>query len=165
MFKLKINRSIVVVPILFFLLLSSITFAQSSSRPFSGMAGRWSGSGTISLAGGDQERVRCKATYAIGNNGTVLQQSLRCASDSYKFELSSDVVSNDGKLTGTWREITRNISGNLHGTATSGRFQVVVSAAAFSANVFLTTRGSSQSVVIRSEGSEFKGASITLARG
>jgi len=114
------------------------------------MAGRWSGSGTISLAGGAQERVRCKATYAIGNNGTVLQQSLRCASDSYRFELSSDVVSNDGKLTGTWQEITRNISGNLQGIATSGRFQAVVSAAAFSANVFLATRGSSQSVVIRS---------------
>jgi hypothetical protein len=44
------------------------------------------------------------------------------------------------------------------------KFQVVVSAGTFSADLALTTKGNSQSVVIRSHGGEFKGANITLAR-
>jgi hypothetical protein len=46
----------------------------------------------------------------------------------------------------------------------SRKFQVVVSAGTFSADLALTTKGNSQSVVIRSHGGEFKGANITLAR-
>jgi hypothetical protein len=161
---LKIDRPFAVAALLL-LLVSSSASAQTSPHPFSGMAGHWAGSGIISLAGGGQERIRCRASYTVGDNGNALQQSLRCASDSYKFELSSAVISNDGKLTGTWQETTRNIGGGLQGSAGSGRFQVVVSGPAFSASVSLTTRASSQYVVIRSEGSEFRGASITLARG
>ena len=118
-----------------------------------------------SLEGGAREAIRCKATYAVRQDGNALQQTLRCASDSYKIELTSNVVSNDGKLTGTWSEATRNVSGDVRGSTSGGRFQVVVSAGTFSADLVLNTRGNSQSVVIRSEGGEFKGANITLTRG
>jgi hypothetical protein len=143
---------------------ANVSFAQSGSQPFSGMSGVWSGKGTISLASGGQEAIRCRATYSVRNDGEALQQTLRCASDSYKFELTSNVVANGGKLSGTWSEATRNVSGDVEGTTAGGRFQVVVSAGTFKADLVLTTRGNSQSVVIRSEGSDFKGANITLAR-
>lgn len=136
-----------------------------SAQPFAGMSGIWSGKGSISLEGGAREAIRCRATYAVRNDGNALQQTLRCASDSYKIELTSNVVANGGKLTGTWSEATRNVSGDVEGTTAGGRFQVVVRAGTFSADLILTTRGNSQAVVIRSEGGEFKGANISLTRG
>lgn len=145
-------------------LAAGASFAQSASKPFAGMAGVWSGKGSISLADGSKEAIRCRATYAVRSDGQALQQTLRCASDSYKFELSSNVVASGGSLSGTWSEATRNINGEVQGTTSGGRFQVVVSAGSFTADLALTTRGNSQSVVIRSEGSEFRQATISLAR-
>ena len=54
----------------------------------------------------------------------VLKQTLRCASDSYKFDLSSDVTSHGDHITGNWSETNRNISGSLLGTAGSGKIDV-----------------------------------------
>jgi len=140
------------------------SLARAQAMAFAGLAGVWSGSGSISLANGSSERIKCRATYAVGDNGNGLQQTLRCASDSYKFELSSNVKNADGNITGTWSESTRNVSGNLEGHAGNGLFQVVVSSPAFTANLSLTTRGNSQMVKITSQGSEFSGVTITLAR-
>jgi hypothetical protein len=145
-------------------LAAGAALAQSASKPFAGMAGVWSGKGSIALADGGKEAIRCRATYAVRGDGHALQQTLRCASDSYKFELSSNVEANGGKLSGTWSEATRNINGEVQGTTSGGRFQVVVSAGNFTADLVLTTRGNSQSVVIRSEGSEFRQATINLVR-
>ena len=115
------------------------------------------------LDDGSTERIRCRASYAVGAGGNGLNQSLTCASDSYKFNLSSNVVAERGVLSGTWNESSRGINGNLEGRAGNGNFQVVASAPGFSANISLTTRGNKQSVVIRAE-SQFRGASISLSR-
>ena len=56
------------------------------------MAGVWSGGGTVTLDDGSTERIRCRATYAVGDGGNGLNQSLTCASDSYKFDLTSNVI-------------------------------------------------------------------------
>lgn len=144
--------------------LMSVEVHAQSAHPFAGMAGVWSGKGTISFESGAREAIRCRATYSVREDGTALQQTLRCASDSYKIELTSNVVANGNKLSGSWSESTRNVSGDVQGTMAGGRFQVVVSAGTFSANLVATTRGNSQSVVINSQGSEFKGANITLTR-
>jgi len=132
--------------------------------PFAGMAGVWSGAGTVTLEDGSNERIRCRATYAVGNGGTGLQQTLTCASDSYKFNLASNVTAQGSAVSGTWSETSRNINGNIEGRSGPGVIQVVASAPGFTANISLTTRGNKQSVVIRAE-SQFKGASISLTRG
>ncbi|CAN5190225.1 hypothetical protein BH10PSE10_BH10PSE10_01140 [soil metagenome] len=158
-----IGRRAAVAAVLGLSIVATESFAQAA-KPFAGMSGVWSGKGTISLEGGAREAIRCRATYSVRSDGDALQQTLRCASDSYKIELTSNVVASGGKLTGTWSEATRNVSGDVEGTTSGGRFQVVVRAGTFAANLTLNTRGNSQSVVIRSEGSEFKGADITLTR-
>ena len=140
---------------------ASSSYAQSG--PFTGLAGVWSGGGTVTLDDGSTERIRCRATYAVGAGGNGLNQSLTCASDSYRFNLSSNVVSQGGALSGTWSESSRGINGNLEGHASGGAFQIIASAPGFTANLTLTTRGNKQSVVIRSE-SVFRGASISLSR-
>jgi hypothetical protein len=141
---------------------SSSSYAQSGG-PFAGLAGVWSGAGTVTLDDGSTERIRCRATYAVGASGNGLQQTLTCASDSYKFNLSSNVMAQGSAIVGTWNESSRNINGNIEGRTGGGVVQVIASAPGFSANISLTTRGNKQSVVIRSE-SQFKGATITLTR-
>jgi hypothetical protein len=127
------------------------------------MAGVWTGRGTIELDGGSTENIRCRATYAVSGDGQGLNQTLLCASDSYKFELKSNVLAKDGVLSGTWRETSRNVGGSLEGRAAKGQFNVDVSAPTFNAKLRLTTRGNRQNVVISSDG-QFKGAKISLSR-
>ena len=139
----------------------SASYAQSG--PFAGMAGNWSGGGTVMLDDGSSERIRCRASYAVGAGGTGLNLTLTCASDSYKFNLTTNIVAQGSAVSGTWTETSRNINGNLEGRSGGGNFQVVATAPGFTANITLTTRGNKQSVVIRAE-SVFRGASISLSR-
>jgi hypothetical protein len=139
----------------------SASYAQSG--PFAGMAGNWSGGGTVTLDDGSSERIRCRATYSVGAGGTGLNQSLTCASDSYKFNLSSNVTAQGSQLSGSWSESSRGVNGSLEGHGSNGNLQVVANAPGFSANISLTTRGNRQSVVIRAE-SQFKNATISLSR-
>ncbi|MGO4711998.1 hypothetical protein [Bradyrhizobium sp. 2TAF24] len=138
------------------------SFAQSA--PFASLSGVWTGTGSISLSDGSRERIKCRATYAVGDHGNGLQQTLRCASDSYKFELSSNVRNANGVISGNWTEATRGVSGSLEGSARSGLFQVVVSSPAFTASLSLATQGNTQTVKITSQGTEFSGVTITLSR-
>jgi hypothetical protein len=144
------------------LLLSvSASFAQSS--PFASFNGAWSGNGTVSLSDGTTERIRCKAEYKIDGSGLGLKQSLRCASDSYKFELSSDVTSNGSRITGNWSEASRKIFGDLQGTVGPGQIDVFVEANGFAANLTLRANGNKQTVQINSKG-EIRGVTITMVK-
>lgn len=145
------------------MLMMSAVVAQAQSAPFAGMAGVWSGGGTIALEGGATEKIRCRATYAVSGDGNGLNQSLTCASDSYKFDLKSDVTARAGALSGQWSEASRGVGGTLSGRAGNGQFNVVVTAPAFTANLVLVTQGKKQNVTISSEG-QFKGAKISLTR-
>jgi len=144
------------------LLSAAATGAQPSA--FTGLGGAWTGGGTVSLSDGSTERIRCRANYSVGGGGTTLKQTLRCASDSYKFDLDSDVVSQGGSVSGTWSESGRNINGSLRGRASGDRISVFVEAAGFSANLTLTTHGSRQSISITSQG-DIKSVSLALVRG
>jgi hypothetical protein len=139
----------------------SASYAQTG--PFAGMAGNWSGGGTVTLDDGSSERIRCRAAEAVGAGGDGLNLTLTCASDSYKFDLKANVVSERGALSGSWSESSRNVAGSLEGRGANGEFKVVASAAGFNANISLSTRGNKQSVVMRAE-SVFRGANISLTR-
>ena len=141
----------------------SVSASYAQAAPFAGMAGNWSGAGTVTLGDGSTERIRCRASYAVGAGGNGLNLTLVCASDSYKFDLRGNVISERGALSGTWSESSRGVNGTLEGRGANGNFQVVANAAGFTANLTVTTRGNRQSVVIRAE-SGFRGASIALSR-
>ncbi|MEA2881355.1 MAG: hypothetical protein QOH32_574 [Bradyrhizobium sp.] len=145
-------------------LMLSVPASHAQSGPFTGFDGSWSGGGTVSLSDGSTERIRCKADYKVNGNGLGLKQNLHCASDSYKFDLSSEVTSNGDRISGNWSERSRNIFGNLQGTAGGGQIDVFVEAAGFAASLTLTTRGNKQTVQISSKG-EIRGVNITMTRG
>ena len=44
--------------------------ATAEGGPFSGLNGQWTGAGHIKLSDGTQERIRCRASYTVGNGGT-----------------------------------------------------------------------------------------------
>ena len=134
-----------------------------SSNPFAGFNGTWSGAGTVSLSDGTTERIRCKADYKVDGGGQNLKQSLRCASDSYKIDLSSDVTSEGNRISGNWSEASRNVFGSLQGTAGGGRIEVFVEANGFAANLTLRTTGNRQTVQISSKG-EIRGVNITMVK-
>src|SRR6202158_4824237 len=160
---LVVIRRVIFSTVTLFVALVSVSPSYAQSGPFAGMAGNWSGGGTVTLDDGSSERIRCRATYAVGARGSGLNQSLTCASDSYRFILSSNVVAQGNTLSGTWGESSRGVSGSLEGRGSNGNFQVVASAPGFTANLSLATRGNKQSVVI-SAASQFRGASIALTR-
>jgi hypothetical protein len=145
-------------------LLLSVSAGHAQSGPFAGMDGNWSGNGTVALSDGTTERIRCKAEYKVNGTGLGLKQTLKCASDSYKFDLSSDVTSQGDRISGNWSEASRNVFGNLQGTAGGGQIQVFVEANGFAANLTVRTTGNKQTVQIDSKG-EIRGVNITMVKG
>src|SRR5438270_5889101 len=144
-------------------LMLSASAGHAQSGPFSGFNGAWSGNGTVALSDGTTERIRCKADYKVDGTGLGLKQNLRCASDSYKFDLSSDVTSQGDRIFGSWSEASRNVFGNLQGTAGGGQIDVFVEASGFAANLSLRTNGNKQTVQINSKG-EIRGVTITMVK-
>jgi hypothetical protein len=146
-------------------LASFASHAQSSDdSPFTAMAGNWSGSGTITLSDDTRERIRCRASYKPDSAGANMALDLRCASDSYKFELQSQVAYSDGKISGNWNEATRNAAGAIIGSARGNQIEARAEGQTFAALLSLNTRGNRQIVSIRSPGSKLTEAAITLSR-
>ena len=160
--KLRARGAGVAACLLTLCFLASPSHAQSG--PFAGMAGSWAGGGTIGLSNGDRERIRCRASYAVGGGGTSLRQSLRCASDSYNFDLGSDVRYSGGAISGSWSEATRGVGGDLSGTARGSDIRARADGPGFAANLTLSTRGDRQSVSIRASGGDIVEVSVTLSR-
>ena len=144
-------------------LMMSAGIGHAESGPFAGFSGAWAGNGTVTLSDGTTERIRCKADYKVNGTGLGLKQNLHCASDSYKFDLSSDVTSQGERISGSWSEASRNIFGNLQGTAGGGQIEVFVEASGFAANLTLRTTGNKHTVQINSKG-EIRGVNITMVR-
>lgn len=145
------------------MLLSISAGNTQAGGPFAGFDGSWAGSGTVTLSNGSTERIRCKADYKVNASGMGLKQTLHCASDSYKFDLTSDVTSQGGRISGNWSEKSRNIFGNLQGTAGGGQIDVFVEASGFAATLNLRSNGSRQVVQIESKG-EIRGVNITMTK-
>jgi hypothetical protein len=122
--------------------------ARPNVHPFAAMAGTWTGGGTIELTNNINERLRCRASYTYGAASSSLVLAIRCASDNYKFELTSDVTERAGQLSGQWKEAAYNVSGSISGRVSGGRIQAVASGDSFTAALAVNTNGNRQSVTI-----------------
>jgi hypothetical protein len=136
--------------------------ANAATSPFLAMAGAWSGGGTIRMANGMRERVRCRAAYGVGERGENLRLSLRCASDSYNFDLAGDVAYRAGAISGSWSEAAHNVAGTISGRASGDRIVAAANGSNFAASLSLTTHGNRQLVTIQPQGTEVAEVSITL---
>lgn len=136
---------------------------HAADGPLSHFAGNWSGGGKITVRDGSSERIRCRSNNTA--SGNTLNLGLRCASDSYKFELASDITYDGGNVSGSWNETTRGVVGSISGKASANNIQATASAVGFSAGLSVRSSGNSLSVSIRSPGSEISEVSISMSRG
>jgi hypothetical protein len=138
--------------------------AQASNSPFTAMSGSWSGGGTITTSSGNKERIRCRARYDVDGDGSSLGLMLRCASDSYNFELQSNATHSNGAVSGTWSENTRRVGGNIDGSARGNAINLRVSGV-ISATLGVSTNANQQSISIQAPGTELQSVAISLSRG
>ncbi len=155
------NRRLLVAAAVLFAASVANSESKAQSGPFAALAGSWSGGGTVMLDDGSTERIRCRARYAPA--GPVMDMSLTCASEAYKFNLSASVRAEGNAITGSWSEASRNISGVIRGHGGGANFEVVAETAGFNASIALRTSGTKQTVTMRAD-SQFRGANIALSR-
>lgn len=137
--------------------------APAASGPFAALDGAWSGAGSVNMANGVREPLRCRARYDVAGGGNSLRLELQCASASYKFTLSGEAEARGGAIRGAWSESSRNASGTLEGRVAGDRIQATARGANFAANLALSTRGKRQSVTIEPQGAtEVTAVNVTL---
>jgi len=138
--------------------------AARAASPLSPLAGTWSGGGTLSTSDGMQERLRCRASYDVDGSGSEVRLNLRCASQSYNFDLAGQAAYRGGAISGQWSEATRNASGTISGRASGDHIEAAARGDSFSANLSLTTQGNRQTVSIRPQGANVTAVSLSLSR-
>jgi hypothetical protein len=131
---------------------------------FEVMSGQWTGEGTVRMTNGGSERIRCRAIYRMHSGGSSLRQEMLCASDSYKFQVASDLVQSAEKISGQWVETTRNVSGSVTGQVTGNLIQARVQGGAFAASFAVSTIGDRQAVTIAPQGIDVTEVGITMSR-
>ena len=140
---------------------------RADDGPFHEFNGSWTGSGTLRPSNGAAERIRCNASYRPrGSSEHEIDLQLRCASDSYNFDLTGQFTADEqNQVSGRWTERTRSVGGTAVGNAQGDRLQLHVESSGFAADLVMLTRNRRQSVTIDSQGGgQIVKASITLSR-
>jgi hypothetical protein len=121
--------------------------AVAATGPFVGWVGSWSGNGEVVLESG-KENIRCRAQHIVQNDSNNLQQALRCASSSYKFEVNTYIDHNQGAITGYWSELIQDVNGRVTGRTNGNGVDAVLNGVGFGASFKLIHSGNQLQVVI-----------------
>ena len=144
--------------------LTALQSAAMAASPFEKFIGSWSGSGQIVGANGHRESIRCRAEYTEAKAGSGLNQTIVCASESFKLDIQSYVEAAGESIQGYWKEAARDVSGHVTGRILGGSFEGEFSAPTFTAAISLTSNGRTQSVSIQPRGGDISAVRIELAR-
>jgi hypothetical protein len=90
---------------------------------------------------------------------------MRCASDSYKFDLGSDIAAEGASISGSWNETSRGVMGSLSGKISGSNITATATSVGVTAALSIKTSGNALSISIRSPGSEVSEVSVIMARG
>ena len=135
------------------------------AHPFAAMAGSWTGGGSIELTGEIKESLRCRATYNHGAANNDLSLNIRCASDNYKFELASNVVERNGRISGTWSEAAYKVSGNISGRMVGNNIAAVAPGDSFNADLSVTTTANRMIVTMTPKATYVVAVKMAFSRG
>jgi len=145
------------------LLVFYTSHAMAADGPLAHFAGNYTGNGKITVKDGTSERIRCRSSNTATGNG--LNLSMRCASDSYKFDLGSELTASGNEISGSWNETTRGVTGSVSGKINGGTIQATANAVGVIAGIAIHSSANALSVSIRSPGSEVSEVSVSMARG
>jgi hypothetical protein len=135
------------------------------ASPFEKISGRWVGDGRLGTRDGKSERVKCRVTYILAEQGSQVRQTIRCASESGSVEVQSTVSHASGTLTGSWKELSRNWSGDLTGNITPNGFKVSVKGSELNANMNIVVKDTRQIIEIQFIDSALIGLTLVLTKG
>ncbi len=137
-----------------------------TASSFAGFQGAWTGGGYIELASGSREKVRCQASYATEADGASMKLDVACASDSYAVKVVSNVAAGpDGGLSGSWQELTRQVSGDVSGRVSApGQIQASLDGAPYPIKLSLSTTGRRQMLAMQVPGSDVESVSIEMRK-
>jgi hypothetical protein len=138
--------------------------AAVTPSPFTNFLGQWSGRGQVIGSDGHRESIRCRAEYSDAKDGAALNQTIVCASESFKFDITSYAEASGEQVQGNWREATRDASGSLTGRIAENQFAGQITSITFSAAISLTSNGRTQAVSIRPSSGDVAEVRIELQR-
>ena len=144
---------------------SSWAALAEEPSPFAKLAGRWLGEGRLGIRDGKTEAVKCRVTYILLEQGTQVRQTIRCASDSGSVEVQSTVSHAAGTLTGSWKELSRDWSGELSGSVHANGFKVAVKGTELNANMDIIVKDARQIIEIQFIDSSLIGLTLMLTKG
>jgi hypothetical protein len=145
-------------------LLSGALAWGAAAEPIADLAGFWSGNGSVTLAGGNTERVKCQVFYKAEGGGSQLRQTLRCASTDYTINATADLQVKGGQVTGSWEEKTYAAKGEVSGRYSGESFNLMIRGTNFSAAMNVTLSSCKQSISITPKGLEVTKVMIGLAK-
>jgi hypothetical protein len=145
----------------------SVPAIAGDPSPFDRLAGRWIGEGRFGIRDGGTDEVKCRVTYILaGGSGDELKQTIRCAAPSGSIEVQSLVTHSAGTLKGTWKELSRDMYGELAGEVTPKGYRVTIKGSTLSANMTIILVGETKQVVeIQFIDSALIGLTLVLNKG
>jgi hypothetical protein len=144
--------------------LANPTAASALEGPFEAFAGSFRGGGVVVGTDGHKERISCRASGAVSGGGRSLSESLVCASDSYRFDIRTRAIEENGVVRGDWQETTRGVAGEFTGRASGGHFTGSIVGGGFSAAFSLNASGRRMTFVLRPQGADVASVEVGLSR-
>jgi hypothetical protein len=145
-------------------LTAAMTATAAPAGSIEEMSGYWSGNGSVVLASGNTERVKCAVTYKVNDGGTQIKQSMRCASADYNINASADLNVKGQSVTGSWEEKTYSAVGEVTGRYSGSNMTLSIKGATFTAAMNLTLSNCKQSISITPLGLDVTRISIGLQK-
>ncbi len=149
------------------LLLATVaaTATRAAASPdLADLAGRWSGWGAVTLASGQSEQVKCVAVYTLANAGASIEQTLRCASPSYRIDASARLDIRGEAVSGSWEERSHDASGKVAGRLTRSGFELAITGEHFSAAMAVATSTCKQTLQIKPDGVDIARIAVNLEK-
>ncbi|MBI4068477.1 hypothetical protein HY413_03670 [Candidatus Kaiserbacteria bacterium] len=148
------------IPALYAVMLGTAAHAGSA---FDGFGGRWVGNGTIHMTDGQQEKMKCVATYFPISGGTRMNMNVRCASAGYKIDVKGSLQAFDNRILGEFEERHYNHSGIVHGIAEGGNIDATITGDDWLASITVKSYGTV--VTMTPHSGPVKIASFTFTKG
>jgi len=143
---------------------AALAATGAPASPIDEMSGYWTGGGSVVLANGTTERVKCVVTYKISDSGTQIKQNMRCASADYNINASADLNVKGAQVSGSWEEKTYSAVGQVSGRYSGSSLVLSIQGASFTAAMNVTLSSCKQSISITPQGLEVTRISIGLAK-
>ena len=94
-----------------------------------------------------------------------MRQTIRCVTEGDSVEVQSVVTHGSGSIVGTWRELSRNWSGELSGSVTVNGFKVAIRGAELNANMDIIVKDNRQIIEIQFINNSLIGLTLVLNKG